>query len=110
MTQSKYGNQKVEYNGLRFDSKGERDRWIDLTLLEKAGKVRDLTRQSRYKIEVDGMHICNYVADFVYWDVAKDRWVVEDFKGHRTREYLLKRKLMKAVYDVDILETTRRRR
>lgn len=100
---SKYGNIRVEADGQKFDSKAERGRWMDLRLLETAGEIKDLTRQITYPLEVNGVHICDYKADFVY--IEKDELVVEDTKGYRTREFMLKAKLMLACHGITILES-----
>jgi hypothetical protein len=120
---SKYGNIAVYEGGLRFDSKREHARWRDLQLLLKAGRIRKLRRQVRYPLEVEGVLICTYVADFVYEEYSRvvhdkavtgapvtlvlDSWDerVEDSKGKRTREYLMKKKLMLAVHGINIVES-----
>lgn len=99
---SKYGNIKAEADGLTFASKAERGRWMDLRLMEKAGEVKELKRQIRYPLEVNGMHICDYIADMVY---EKNGLVVEDVKGYRTEIYRLKKKLMLACHGIEIKET-----
>jgi hypothetical protein len=102
-TRRKYGNQPVTVLGQRFDSKKEAARWLDLRDLEGAGKISRLERQKRYLCWVNGLLVCEYRADFQY--LVGGRLTVEDCKGYRTREYLLKRRLMKALYGITILET-----
>ena len=103
---SKYRNKPVMHNGVRFDSKAELKRWIELDLMERAGMITYLSRQVRYKLSVCGLHICTYVADFVYTDQSHAK-VVEDVKGFRTKEYAIKKKLMKALYGIDVIEVRR---
>lgn len=100
---SLYGN-KVVVNELgRFDSGEEYKRFLTLRLLERAGEIQDLQRQVRFSLDVDGIHISTYVADFVYF---KDGLrVVEDSKGCITREYRQKRRLMQEIHGIEILET-----
>jgi hypothetical protein len=100
---SKYGNIKAEADGMTFDSKAERGRWMDLRLIEKVGDIAELRRQVVYPLDVNGVHICDYKADFTY--LGKDGLVVEDSKGYRTREYMMKAKLMLACHGIKILET-----
>lgn len=100
---SKYGNIKAEADGQIFASKHERARWLDLRLLEKAGQIRDLRRQVVYPLEVNGVKVCDYIADMTY--LRDDKLVVEDCKGYRTEVYRLKRKLMFAVHGIEILES-----
>lgn len=100
--QSKYRNQKVR----GYDSKREAKRADALAWLEKAGEIRDLRQQVRYELlpKQDGERAVNYVADFVY--VTKEgQQVVEDTKGYRTADYILKRKLMLFRHGIRLLET-----
>lgn len=102
---SKYRNKKIEFDGQKFDSLKEFHRWQDLKILEKAGVIEGLDRQKRYRIEVAGVHICDYVADHVYTE--KGRLIVEDVKSAFTRKlpvYRIKKKLMKANFGIEILE------
>ena len=109
---SKYGNKKIEYNGEVFDSKKEYKRWCELKLLERAGKISDLKRQVKYVLipsqkGSDGKIVereCSYIADFVYFDREQKKAIVEDTKGMRTKEYIIKRKLMLYVHGISITE------
>ena len=102
---AKYGNTKVEADGVLFDSKREAARWRELRLLEQAGEISDLRRQVRYELvpKMPGERPVDYIADFVYRDKDGNE-VVEDVKGVRTREYVIKRKLMLLRYDIRIRE------
>ena len=123
----KYGNKKVTLEGQTFDSKRECLRWQELKLMERAGKIWDLRRQVRFEL-IPEQRLADtlgpkggrrrgkllekavfYVADFVYYEGGKPseggRLVVEDAKGHRTREYIIKRKIMLARYGIQIRET-----
>lgn len=107
---SKYHSTPVEVDGIRFDSKREANRWFELRMLERAGKIEKLKRQVKYLLIPsqyrDGKCIereCSYLADFVY--VKDGHLVVEDCKGFRTPEYKLKRKLMLERYDIRLVET-----
>lgn len=104
MKPRKYRNVPVTVDGVRFDSKREAEMYQGLLLEQKAGKIRDLRRQVRYPLAVNGVLVCTYVADAVYWDNRLAREVVADAKGVRTREYRIKRKLMLAIHNVEILE------
>lgn len=124
MARNKFGNRKVTIDGMTFDSKHEYQRWAELKLLEKAGKIQGLFRQVKFELIpaqyeryerisqktgkrlADGQRCvekaATYIADFVYWE--GDRMIVEDAKGVRTPEYILKRKLMLARHGVKIRE------
>jgi hypothetical protein len=58
--------------------------------------------QPRYRLEVCGVHVCDYVADFRYEEGGAT--VVEDAKGFKTAAYKLKKKLMKAIHNIEIRE------
>lgn len=118
---TKYHSKKVTSGGHSFDSKKECRRWNELQLLEQDGQISNLQRQVKY-ILIPAQYgpqtigprggvkrgpllerECAYIADFVYW---KDRvTVVEDAKGVRTADYIIKRKLMLERYGIRILET-----
>ena len=107
---NKYRNQKVKVNGEKFDSKKEAERWAQLRLLEKVGEITDLKRQVSFELipsqKIGGKVVeraCYYIADFVYLD-SKGHIVIEDAKGVRTKEYIIKRKLMLWVHGVHIHE------
>lgn len=103
---AKYRNQKTEVGDRVFDSKLEAARFVQLKRMQEAGIICNLQCQVPFAIEVGGVLICKYIADFVYID-TDGRQVVEDAKGVRTREYIIKRKLMKAVHRIDIKEFRR---
>jgi len=123
---SRYGNvRKPEHDGIRFDSKREMLRYMDLKLLEKAGEIVGLKVHPKYPITIGGVPIMvnsnqhnkwdrhlTYEADFSYYAALKNcpvgtipPLVIEDVKmqsGHRTGIYKLKRALMRAMgYDIE---------
>ena len=100
----KYGNRKTVLDGITFDSQKEAKRYGELKLLEAAGEISHLELQVRYELKVKGHSICAYIADFIY--TTKDKKVVvEDTKGFKTRDYLIKKKLMKAIHVIEVKET-----
>jgi len=102
---SKYRNKKTEIDGIMFDSIKEANRYKELLILLKAGEIGHLELQVPFELNEGGTHSYKYVADFVYLDARTGQKIVEDTKGHRTREYLKKRRLMKKVHGINILET-----
>lgn len=118
---SKYHSKKIQADGQTFDSKKEYRRWCSLRLMEGSGAITDLRRQVKY-ILIPAQYgpsttgprggvkrgpllerECAYIADFVY---QKDgETVVEDTKGIRTKDFIIKRKLMLERYGIRILET-----
>lgn len=93
-------------DGILFSSKKEMKRYQDLKLLFVYGKIGSLELQPRFKLEVNGQLICTYVADFRYVDLTSGRMatIVEDSKGFKTPDYRLKKKLMKAILNIEIQE------
>lgn len=106
---SKYGSRKVTIDGVTYDSLKEYHRFCNLKLMQRAGIITGLQRQVKYELiptqRINGKVIerpVNYYADFVY---KMDRQlVVEDVKGYKTPEYVIKRKLMLSVYGIQIHE------
>jgi hypothetical protein len=105
-TPSKYRARRTACShGHTHDSKKEALRCDELHLLCYGGEIDELQCQVSYKLIVNGFPIAVYRADFVYHD-RFDNLVVEDVKGGpRTREYVIKRKLMMACYQIAIKET-----
>ena len=90
---------------IEFDSKKEAYRYKDLKLLLKSGEIGLLQLQVPYELNDGGTHSLKYIADFVYMDARTGQKVVEDCKGMRTTIYKKKKKLMKKIYGIKILET-----
>lgn len=107
----KYGNRKTVIDGHTFDSKREATRYGVLKLLERTGTITDLELQPRFELipkqrRDDGRpeRACEYVADFRYTDTRIGQTVIEDAKGMRTRDYIVKRKLMLQVHGISVRE------
>lgn len=125
---NKYKAKKVYVDGIEFDSKKEAKRYSELKLMEKTGMIHDLRIQqvfelipSQYEyISTGGYYkkgknkgkpktkkicvekVCAYKADFMY--ECKGETVVEDTKGFRTKDYIIKRKLMLYIHGIKIRE------
>jgi len=90
---SKFGAKPTYVDGIRFASKKEARRYEALKLLERAGVIRDLERQPRFPIVINGEPVkirshgspngraVYYVADFRYFDTRENARIVEDVKG-----------------------------
>lgn len=100
---TKYRNKPTYVDGRRFDSRREARRYQDLLLLQAAGQISHLDCQVRFPLVVGTELICTYVADFCYRE--NEKGIVEDCKGYRTREYKIKKKLMRAIRRIEIKET-----
>lgn len=79
-----------------FASQKEAKRYDGLQILELSGQISDLTLQPRFPIIVNGVKICTYIADFRYVEEGKE--IVEDAKGFKTPEFILKWKLVHVLY------------
>lgn len=105
MRRSKYGNKKTVVDGHKFDSKAEANRYCELKLMKKAGLIKDLKLQPRYRL-LDGFENgdgkrnrpISYIADFEYIDTEKNVVVVEDVKGRKTAVYRMKKKMFEHKY------------
>jgi hypothetical protein len=101
--QSKYKAKRTEVDGIVFASKREATRYQDLKVMQDLGLITGLTLQPKYPLEVNGVKICTYIADFLYFENGER--ITEDTKGVKTPAYKLKRKLMLAIYGIQIRET-----
>ena len=100
---AKYGNVRGRIDGITFDSMAEGERYIVLRDRLQKGEILDLECHPSFRLEINGVLICRYVADFAY--VTSDGiQVIEDVKGVKTAAYQIKRKLMKAVHGITITE------
>lgn len=112
--QNKYHAKKVNYGGMTFASQKEYTRWCELNILLRAKKISNLQRQVKFElipVQKDSENKikereCSYIADFVYHDNELDQMVVEDAKSPatRTKEYIIKRKLMLYRFGIAIKE------
>lgn len=123
---SKYGAKKQTITNsdgtvITFDSKKEMQRFVELRYMEQAGLISDLQRQVKFVLipaqrEPDtvgkrggvkkGKTIekeVSYIADFTYTD-KEGRFIVEDVKGVKTPEYVIKRKMMLYFHKIRIQE------
>lgn len=103
-TTSKYRNKRVEYGGYKFDSIAEKDRFIQLKMLETKGYIKDLKLQVPFVLihKSEYGNAIRYIADFTY--LIDKELVVEDVKGVLTKEYKLKKRLMQEIYNINIQE------
>lgn len=106
---AKYNNEKVEYEGIIFDSRKEYKRYRELLILQKAGLIGLLQMQVSFLLiaKSETERECKYVADFVYIDAKSGAKIVEDVKSEMTRKlptYIMKRKLMASIHKIQIKE------
>lgn len=102
----KYGNIPTVVNGERFDSKKEAARFVELTLLQRAGAISDLKRGTRYEFYHNEVKIGSYKPDFIYTENGQQ--IIEDVKGGsatKTQAYMMRKKMMKAFFGIDVRES-----
>lgn len=107
---NKYHNKKIRIDNYVFDSIAESKRYKELCLLQKANKIQSLKLQPKFELQEDfsknGKHYraINYIADFMYLDIEKNRIIVEDVKGFQTKEFKIKQKLFEHKYkNIDLV-------
>ena len=99
----KYRNEPIVVDGRRYDSKREAAVCENLIRLERTGKIGGLEFQKRFPLlGPKGELICTYVADACYWDHEADRFRVIDVKGVETKEFRLKKRLMRILKGIDV--------
>lgn len=119
---NKYNARAIEYDGMKFDSQREVLRYKELSFMCSDGIIKDLKRQVKYlliPLQREPATIgprggvrpgklleseCSYIADFQYTIAETGEVVVEDTKGFKTKDYIIKRKLMLFVYGIQIKE------
>lgn len=100
---AKYGAQKVQVGKYTFDSRKEAARYQRLKILDGLGEITCLSLQVPFELNDGGTHSLKYKCDFLYFQ--EGRLIVEDVKGCLTAVYRKKRRLMKQIYNIEILET-----
>lgn len=103
---SKYKNKWVVIDGIKFQSTAEGNAFVEYKRRKAAGEIKDFERQRRYKLIVNGIQVSSYRADFVviHWDNSEQ---IVDVKSSFTRtlnDYIIRKKLMKALFGIDIYE------
>lgn len=115
---NKLGNIKVEYDGHKFDSKREAQRYAELKLLQKSGQISELQTQVKFQLipsqrDANGKVVeraVSYIADFVYFDKRTSETVAEDVKGYRDpssavyKVFAIKRKMMLFFHGITVRE------
>ena len=111
---NKYRNKKTTINGITFDSRLEGKRYKELKLLERANLIEELTLQPSFELQPSfkkngkTIRAITYKADFSYIDKEKNCLIVEDTKGMKTMDYLIKKKLFEYKFpDLTIREITK---
>lgn len=113
---NKYGARRGVVAGKKFDSTAESRRFAELSRLQRLGVITDLRRQMPYELipaqyDEEGKILeraVTYKADFTY--ERDGALVVEDVKGVRTKDFVIKRKLMLYVHKIKLVEIEERKK
>lgn len=105
-------SKRFERNGEVYNSKKEYDRYQELLALQRAGKIRNLERRVEIPLlpsqrDENGYVIeraVSFVVDFAYFDIEQDKTIFEDAKEVRSKEYILKRKMMLYIHNIIVRE------
>jgi hypothetical protein len=110
---SKYAAVPTTIDGVRFSSKKEAARYMELKMLQKAGEIHGLELQPKFplyvgkvgqRIERADKPVCSYIADFRYREGPTGILRIEDVKGMKTPVYRLKKKMVEAQYGITVRE------
>lgn len=104
----KYHNNKIQYNGITFDSIKEKNRYLWLKVLEEEGKISELELQKKFELQESFVNNegkkerpIYYIADFFYYSNELHCYIAEDVKSEITRQdkvYRLKKKMFEYQY------------
>lgn len=97
--EQKYHSKSIKVDDIRFDSKKEAKYYTQLKLAQQSGELLYFLRQ----VPIDITAGVKYRVDFLeFWKNGDVKYV--DIKGFRTKEYLLKKKLVESKYPIRIIE------
>ena len=111
---NKFNAQKIELDGMTFDSKKEHKRYIELKAMQQRGEIFGLEHHTKFdlapKTKLEGEKrvkpALRYFADFTYYN-TQGEYIVEDVKSAATRKlasYRTKKHLMSTVHGISIIE------
>lgn len=113
-TRNKFNAQKVDMDGMTFDSKKEHKRYIELKAMQQRGEIFGLEHHTKFELapktklegEKRAKPALRYFADFTYY-ISTGEYIVEDVKSEATRKsasYRNKKHLLMTVYGISIKE------
>jgi len=112
---NKYHAKKTVYDNITFDSQKEGARYLELKMLEKAGKISHLTVQPKYKlasphctVAYPNGRVAIYTPDFSYLSYDDNTLIVEDVKGGKgtmTEASKLRMAVFSALYGIQVTIT-----
>ena len=94
---NKHGAVKIKLDDITFDSKMEARRYVKLKLLRKTGEVDFFLRQTMFDLPGGVKYRCDFQ---IFWKEGKVTF--EDVKGHETKDFIMKKKMVESLYGVEI--------
>ena len=103
---NKFNAKRTTIDGITFASQHEARRYQALRHMERAGVIQGLELQTRYPLVVNGVPVTSYRPDFQYVVSRTGEVITEDAKSGptRTRDYIIRKKLMRAIHQIEITE------
>ena len=98
-TPSKYHAVISEADGIKFRSKKEKKRYLELMILKKVGEVDYFLTQVPFRLPGNTKYLLDFM---VFWNNGKITY--EDVKGMRTPMFIMKKKQVEALYPIRIEE------
>lgn len=99
MIKHKFKARRTNVDGIKFSSKKEANRYNILKLLQKSGDILFFLRQVPFHLPGGVKYICDFL---IFW--ANGDVTIEDVKGFKTESYKAKKKMVEALYPIEILE------
>ncbi len=100
---TKFNAKQIYIDDIKFHSVGESERYKELKYQKYAGLITDFQMQVPLTCKIGDKKICVYICDFVI-TLNNGNVIYEDYKGFRTPIYILKKKLVEALYNIEIIE------
>ena len=95
----KFRAKPVEADGIKFPSKKEYKRYMELKQLQQNGEVLFFLRQTPFHLTGGVKYLCDYLVFWINGEIT-----FEDVKGVKTDMYILKKKQVEASYPINITE------
>jgi len=99
MIKHKFKARRTNVDGIKFSSKKEANRYNILKLLQKSGDILFFLRQVPFHLPGGVKYVCDFL---IFW--ANGDVTIEDVKGFKTEIYKAKKKMVEALYPVEISE------
>lgn len=99
MIRHKFNARKTECDGIKFSSRKEAMRYNQLKAAQTAGEVLFFLRQTPFHLPGGVKYVCDFVIFY-----ADGRVTFEDAKGFKTESYKAKKRMVEALYPIEIEE------